>query len=239
VLEDREALINTLSSRWEVHETKEVDKEGGNFQFTLVYPSESKETLGDSPESKETSVVDMNGTILGLVRARLLTGGASYIFGPAADPALPLTLAGRPLVENALETLKSNGAVKIKGWCRIQGLSQWILEEQAWETVDQQFLAEIGHPDEDAAEMAGAVEAIARGQPRPGHSVLGIGTFNAARPAWEALADGYTQIQSWDPNSEISLFKSCGATLIGVQWMHDKSPEAIRESGGCTVSFEF
>jgi hypothetical protein len=33
-------------------------------------------------------------------------------------------------------------------------------------------------------EQRGAVEAVARNEPRPGHSVLGVGTFEAAKPAF-------------------------------------------------------
>ena len=37
--------------------------------------------------------------------------------------------------------------------------------------------------------------AVALGKPHPGHSVLGHGTFNAAQPAWETLAERYISEQ--------------------------------------------
>ena len=53
-------------------------------------------------------------------------------------------------------------------------LCAWVVETRAWERVDG---AKCGYDDE----TAGAVEAVARGRPRPGHSVLGVGTFKVGR----------------------------------------------------------
>jgi hypothetical protein len=41
------------------------------------------------------------------------------------------------------------------------------------------------------ADAAEAAKAIAISQPRPGHSVLGHGTFKAAETAWVSLVELY------------------------------------------------
>ena len=54
-------------------------------------------------------------------------------------------------------------------------------------------LAPRGDPEQDeTAEPArGACEAIAHNRPRPGHSVLGQGTFRDAEDDWRTLALGF------------------------------------------------
>ena len=58
------------------------------------------------------------------------------------------------------------------GLAPLTGLCGWVVEEQAWERLSS--LGEFGD------EAAGAVEAVARGVPRPGHSVLGAEEIPAA-----------------------------------------------------------
>lgn len=52
--------------------------------------------------------------------------------------------------------------------------------------------------------------AIALGRPRPGHSVLGRGTFAAAEPAWLALAARYAL-------AEGASAVSCASLLVCVR----------------------
>lgn len=89
---------------------------------------------------------------------------------------------------------------------RRAGFCQFVVETRAWEEVNEEMvttlskeMSDVERSSLDPVVMASAVEAMARGQPRPGHTVLGDGTFNAARPAWEALIQDYVQIQSFDP----------------------------------------
>ena len=89
--------------------------------------------------------------------------------------------------------------------------------------------------------------AVALGKPRPGHSVLGHGTFNAAQPAWEALAERYIseqlELSSTEgllgSGSELSLYMEHGATRVGIAAMQDTSPEGLATAGGAMAVLAF
>ena len=150
------------------------------------------------------------------------------VFGMACDPALPLCTVGGSLVTEMLRTLREEGCDELSGIARLEGLCAWMVAEEVWNK---------GLMSDEEAE---AVEAVARGVPRKGHSVLGQGTFAAARPAFEALALDYAK-QCADPDSEVLCLRDFvgGSQLAGVNWMHDTSEQAMKASGGCTAAFAF
>ena len=220
-LAKRAELAGSLSSSWEACELGEA------------------QTLADGAGAVHTFALRSRcGVELASVRAAIFGAGGNadvataLMFGPACDPALPLALAARPLVAHAIGVATAaHGAERIAAVARLPGLCAWIVATRAWDGLDA---AELG---DDAA---GAVEAVARGVPRPGHSVLGQGTFAAAQPAFERLATRFAEERlATDADAEVGAFLSAGAELVGVHWMHDKSPPALRDSGGCTASFQW
>jgi len=106
--------------------------------------------------------------------------------------------------------------------CGRHGLCAWVRETKAWEGFEEP--------------ARGAVEAIATNTPREGHSVLGKGTFEAAREAWTTLALGFADRAEI---GEAAIFRGAGAKLAGINWLHDTSPEALEGSGGATAAFHF
>jgi hypothetical protein len=147
-------------------------------------------------------------------------------------PALPLAHAGLPLIAAARAELHQRGAERVMAVAALPGLCRQIVDEAAW----LQLRSRMGEGDFNEEQPA-AVEAVARGVPRPGHSVLGVGTFEAARPGIEVLALDYAQHA--DEDTEAGAYRAAGADLAGVHYMHDTSAEAMRESAGCTAGFEF
>lgn len=233
-LKDRLALTAELSAKWVVNAN--VCPEGANFEFTLSYPHEEGASDGES-------AVAPAATLLGVVKA-FKKGTTAYVFGAGCEPALPLADAGKPLVAAAVAELRARGAAEVRGWARLPGLCKWLVDTEAWQLVDGDMVRELAAKGlladgekADFAVLAACVEAMAKGQPRHGHAVLGHGTFAAAEPAWVALAADYAQFQSYDPTTEVALFKASGAALTKVQYMHDKSPDALRDNAGCTLAF--
>jgi hypothetical protein len=231
-LKDRLALTAELSAKWVVK--AEVCPEGTNFEFTLSYPHGAS---GGEPAAASAA------TLLGVVKAFKM-GTTAYVFGAGCEPALPLADAGKSLVAAAVAELRARGAAEVRGWARLPGLCAWLVDTEAWQLVDGDMVHELAAKGQlvdgdatDPALLAACVEAVATGQPRPGHAVLGHGTFTLAEPAWVALAADFAQFQSYDPTTEVALFKACGAAFTKVQFMHDKSPEALRDNGGCTLAF--
>ena len=97
-------------------------------------------------------------------------------------------------------------------------------------------------PDAFSPDQPEAVEAVAKGIPRKGHSVLGVGTFKAARPAFIKLAEEYCALTTELPNAaelEAAMYMAEGATPMGINWMHAQDEDALRDCAGCTVSMVF
>lgn len=102
--------------------------------------------------------------------ASLRSTPSGVLFGAATHPALPL-LASSPLVDAALYEKRERTAL-----AALPGLCVWARGILANESVS--LKTKFGEVAFEAA------EAVAEGRPRPGHSVLGQGTFRDARPAW-------------------------------------------------------
>jgi len=194
---------------------------------------------GMAPGSQLTFVLSVEGTAVAIMRAASMpigqenAGFYGLLIGTQCDPALCLSSVGMPLVGAAQKQLKARGAERVLAVAPLPGLCAWVVEHEKWNHLDR---GAAGYTDD----QPGAVEAVARGVPRPGHSVLGIGTFKAARPPFEILALEYARSQLVaDTDSEAGMFAACGAEVVGVNWMHNPDPEAMKDCAGCTVSLRF
>uniref|UniRef100_A0A7S1ZC62 Uncharacterized protein n=1 Tax=Ditylum brightwellii TaxID=49249 RepID=A0A7S1ZC62_9STRA len=83
-----------------------------------------------------------------------------------------------------------------------------------------------------------AIKAIATGIPRPGHSVVGVGTFRDGQKGWETLATEYAMTQD-GLAQEAALYRMCGGELTNVEHLADRSEDYIRSAGGAMVRFYF
>ena len=213
----RSELAATLAASWRaelVGEPRPAPGGGTSLAYTL--------RAGASP-TQGADVAVLRAAIFPADQAGDVATG--LLFAPQCHPALPLNLASAPLIEAAVAGVRERGADRVAAVAALPGLCAWIVEQQAWE----------GRGFDD--EQAGAVVAVARGEPRPGHSVLGEGTFKAAQTALEALALEYASRHGAD--TECTAFAEAGASLQGIHYMHETSPDALRDSAGCTASFEF
>jgi hypothetical protein len=186
---------------------------------------------GAPPGSQITLVLSVENTTIGILRAALMpsgSGNSGIMIGAQVDPALTLSCVGEPLIAAARKELEAREVERIIAVAPLTGLCQWCVDEQVW---DKAKLNE---------EQAGAVEAVAKGIPRPGHSVLGVGTFKAAKPAMERLAMVYCeQVLKVNSDSEVAMFTAAGMEPFGINWMHANDPEALKDCAGCTVSMHF
>ena len=162
----RSELATSLSTSWRVEPIGEAaDLQGGAgkaFAFALRSGEDAAE--------------------VGLLRAALWHAdragdvSTAMLFAPQCHPALPLSIAALPLIDAARATLHQHGAERVAAIAALPGLCEWVVDTRGWEG---EGLTE---------EQSGAVEAVARNEPRSGHSILGVGTFDAARAAFEPLA---------------------------------------------------
>jgi len=91
--------------------------------------------------------------------------------------------------------------------------------------------------DDDIVSLA-AVRAIATGVPRPGHSVVGFGTYRDARKAWTDLAMEYARKTTL---GEAALYKSAGGVVTGIEHLDLGAidQKQLKESGGAIARLFF
>ena len=134
--------------------------------------------------------------------------------GTAVHPALPFVSAVT-LVKHVVDAADQApiAAAALPGLCKwVRGLPEAELQ------------AEFG------TGLSEAVAAIAYNRPRPGHSVLGQGTFAEAEPAWVTLAGRFAEEPAAE---EVRAYVAAGfSNDIKLQPMVDTTPKGLAESGG-------
>lgn len=81
-----------------------------------------------------------------------------------------------------------------------------------------------------------AVRAIATGIPRPGHSVVGAGTFRDGEEAWKALAREYVELGL---APEANLYLREGGRLVSIEHLADRNPDYLDSAGGAMARLFF
>ncbi len=90
-----------------------------------------------------------------------------------------------------------------------------------------------------------AVVSVATQIPRPGHEVVGLGTYYDSRPGWTDLAKEYALARRGRTivQGESQLFQSSGAVLVGIEYIGDEEnqnhPDYWVDSGGAMARFIF
>ena len=142
----------------------------------------------------------------------------------------PSHVCGR-LVDMALKDAASRGEVPM-AVASLEGLSKWVVMGLDGKDVIQS-LDNVRQTDEGAFE---AVKAIATGIPRPGHSVVGRGTYRDGKDAWAEIAEEYVKLGK---SEEAELYNSKGGSLVGIDHLADTSREGLIDAGGAMARFQF
>lgn len=144
-------------------------------------------------------------------------GVAPTLLGARTHSALPHAAAA-PLVAHMLSDIRGDGHGAVEAAAALPGLSAWIATLTA---------AEL-----DLAYGVGAADA-AMVMALDGDSIIsfpdGVKRRTIARPAWEDLAVQYAQSSAAE---EAALYRAAGAEDVGIAYVADTSPEALRQSGG-------
>lgn len=145
-------------------------------------------------------------------------GVGSTLIGAQTHDALPLAAAA-PLVAHLLGSLsESSSSDGIEAAAALPGLSSWI--------------ATLTSADLDGAcgvEAANAAMVMALDGSKVLDFPSGIKMRTVARPMWESLATEYAQSAAAE---EAALYRDAGASDVGIAYVADTSPEALRQSGG-------
>jgi hypothetical protein len=90
-----------------------------------------------------------------------------------------------------------------------------------------------------------AITAIATNTPRPGHSILGMGTYRDGRMPWIHLAWEYTQLSSpWDEScrcglEELMVYKSRDGEVGAIEHLAHREENYLKSAGGAMARVFF
>lgn len=161
-----------------------------------------------------------------LVRAALVDAG-SQGEQPQAMGALPGLCAWVSSCLPVLPRDEPNAAVK----------TSFPSGSTSSSMVLRELIREYDSGQGDARIALEAVRAIATGIPRPGHSVVGHGTFRDGEEAWKALA------REFAPQSpEVQLYCREGAEVTGIELLlgdSATSPGYMKSAGGAMARMFF
>ena len=167
-------------------------------------------------------------------------GGSSSGGEDSNSSSENLVKACTPLVKAALNDAGSNGE-QPQALASLDGLCAWVKSCLANNGKGSKELESIVNQmeegREDAKVLFEACKAIATGKPRPGHKVLGAGTYRDGQPLWEKLAQEYAA-GGGVPDmmaSEVELYRANGMEIVAVEHLADTSAQYLKSAGGAMV----
>lgn len=196
------------------------------------------------------SLYSNRNIIFGASKKKKSTTAASTSHNKDKDEDLfatcTLTDVCGPLVDAAKARIDESGE-QVQTMATLHGLCDWVKRH-----MDQ---VENGnnHDDKDTTSLAlqkilqlndnsvtyDAVKAVATGVPRPGHSVVGQGTYRDAKQGWMWLAREFADDDDHNHNSEVGLYASKGAVTVTVEYLADTSDQYLQSAGGSMVRMYF
>mmetsp|Transcript_33161 Transcript_33161/g.71771 ORF Transcript_33161/g.71771 Transcript_33161/m.71771 type:complete len:258 (+) Transcript_33161:277-1050(+) len=137
------------------------------------------------------------------------------------------------LLDMAIKDVKSTGTQPV-AVTTLHGLCQWV--EDGLCSSNSNGVDSIDALNMLDADTVEAVKAVATGVPRPGHSVVGVGTYRDGEKGWKTLANAFIDIGM---SSESELYKSRGGELEEIIHLGDDTKEGLTSAGGAVAKFKF
>jgi hypothetical protein len=178
--------------------------------------------------SLHDKVLEDAGKVAGLFAHRNIVFGAYTV-----DPHAVLAEVCQPLLHMALMDASGPGE-QAQALATLHGLCQWVQE-----CMEGKKTSKALHVLKEENNIAyEACRAIAYGVPRPGHSVLGVGTFRDGKDGWDVLAKEFIQLKL---SPECQLYESSGfeAQLVGIDHLADTRPAYVKSAGGAMARYFF
>ena len=118
---------------------------------------------------------------------------------------------------------------------------------RARQNVKRQSAKIILDNESDRILMVDAIRAIATGVPRPGHSVVGQGTYRDGEEGWKALAWEYSNLATVPFSAsngvpgleEVSLYKSRDGEVAKIEHLASVEAEYLKVAGGAMARMFF
>lgn len=219
--------IAFILEHYRVHRREKEGTDGSSREYLLLPPDAYIPQIIQDPSLPAAAL---------FAHRNVLFGARSFHGYEMADVCLPLVRAAIEESE-AIEKGQQPQAV-----ANLKGLSEWVagcfennLEgSQTLKLLEQ----ECGENDGDSSGSVSleAARAIATGVPRPGHSVVGQGTFRDGQEVWMELAQEYIGL---DLSEEVNLYKKQGGKLVNIEHLADQSPNNMKSAGGAMARLFF
>lgn len=240
----RQAVRKTIFCRYMSDVTVEDILEHAVVKVRGDVPYGTREYLLVPPRTSLKDLRNPKGASLILARLRAhrnIVFGATLHYEGFKEKSMLLE-ACSPLLQSALQDCHSNGE-QPQALATLHGLCAWVEKELTKYQASTENCSDLS---EELATLfqsftdveLGAVQAIATGVPRPGHSVVGEGTFNDAEAAWKILAKLYVG-NKVDPTNEAALYESEGGQLVEIEHLADSKPDYLKSAGGAMARFFF
>ena len=220
----------------------------GSREYRLVVQSLPSPTESNSDTTTTSSSDDpTTSKTLASLRAH-----RNILFGAQLQPSMmpgskssskhqqrSLTEVCGPLLDAALEDAGVEGD-QPQAMATLHGLCDWVAhclehnDDDDTTTPKSKALHQI--KTEDDLLTYHAIRAMATGIPREGHSVVGQGTYRDGEQGWDALAQEFIDLKLAD---EVELYKSRGATVVGIEHLADTKPAYLSSAGGAMVRLFF
>ena len=222
-----------ILEHYKIHRREKDGSKGSSREYLLLPPDVYVPQVLQDPTLPAAAL---------FAHRNILFGARSFHGYDMEDVCLPLVKAA---IEEA-ETIEHGQ--QPQAVANLKGLSDWVAEFfENDNIIGSQTLARLqqqqkGDGDDDDGNAAGdlvsleAVRAIATGIPRPGHSVVGQGTFRDGQKAWEDLAKEYTRLGL---SEETNLYEKHGGNVVAIEHMADQSPENMKSAGGAIARLFF
>lgn len=198
----------------------------GSREYLLLEPIRPEAAEDD--EKKSYGVMRYNGVDNRILCS--LSANRNILFGAKAEPPLRVLQACRKLLPTALTDAASNGEMPM-AYAALYGLCDYV---KAGLSGNAKLPALEKYADD--AQMLECVTAIATREPRPGHSVLGQGTYRDGTAGWEALVREYAGSGLCE---ECNLYRSAAGEITHVQIVADTQPKYLQSAGGSMATFVF
>ena len=150
----------------------------------------------------------------------------------------------QPLLQKALSVVSSKGDTCF-AMASLDGLCKWT--SNAITEIEGKNRSESHSSDddiknvllqwrEDDEKLYEAVKAIATGIPRPGHSVVGQGTYRDGQEGWAQLAEIFVKDELTE---EMELYQNNGGKLESIEHLADTTRDGLMYAGGAMARIRF
>ncbi len=214
--------IAFILEHYKIHRREKEGTNGSSREYLLLPPDVYVPQVLQDPSLPAAALFAHNN---------ILFGARSFHGYDMEDVCLPLV---RAAIEDSefMEQGQQPQAV-----ASLKGLSQWVAACFDQNLHKSETLQKLYKSEEEQGNVSfEAVRAIATGVPRPGHSVVGQGTFRDGQAAWMELGREYVSLGL---SEESNLYEKEGGNLVNIEHMADQSIDNMKSAGGAMARLFF